>query len=179
MVRLYEGDAPWFRGFGPIGATFVRGLHVAALGVAFLVPGAAILASAAVDTPMRPVLLVLGAVVTLACFHAFPVAICDYARGDGRDRSWFFGHRRAMRAAAAMGMPFVRMWLICWATIAVSVAPLLAAVIGVEVTDRAAWGLLAIGFFVASPWAWSAIGFGFGSVLVPEVVVYERTRRFA
>ncbi len=176
MERLYHDTPPWFRGFRPLGGTFMRGIGVAALGVAYVGPGL-LVASVALRTSNADAALVFVFVGSLAAaygFYAFPVAICRFAQGGGRDLRWFARHPVAFHEAVALGTPFLWMWAVTWATIAASVTPAFLALLAHQATGDIEWWLLAIPSAFLSPWAWSALGFAFGTLLVPATIDRER-----
>lgn len=177
MERLYTDDPPWFRGFTPLGGTLARGLGVVAMGGAYLGPGAIVVAVglSVEDARSGTALVGLGFALLLLAFHSFPVAMARFAMS--RDVRWLVGHRMAYREACSHGRPYVRMWAITWTAIALSVTPLAAAAAVAELAgDPRAWWI-ALPTAVLSPWAWSSLGYGFGTIIVPQVRARELASR--
>lgn len=175
MERLYVDDPPWFRGFRPLDGTLIRGLGVAAMGIAYLGPGVVvILASLMAATDAWSVAGTgLGIAMMLLAFHAFPYAMARFAQS--RDLRWLVGHRVAYRRACSFGRPYVRMWAFTWSAIALSVAPALAAILLTKVLDCSSWFLLvALPSAFLSPWAWSSLGYGFGTIIEPRIRLLDR-----
>lgn len=178
MERMYLDDPPWFRGFRPVGGTVLRGLGVAAMGVAYLGPGVAVVVFGLVMASGAMSLLVigLGLAAMLLAFHAFPVAMARFALS--RDPRWLIGHRRAYRQACGYGAPYVRMWLLTWSAIGISVAPAIVAVTLVYGLGwPTSWMLVGLLFPFLSPWAWSSLGYGFGTIIEPSIVAREARER--
>lgn len=173
MERLYHGDAPWFRGFRPLGGTFMRGLGVGTLGLTYLLPG--LLVMSAGMAARHEIAVALGLTWALAAFYSFPVGISRFAQRH--DFSWYARPHRAFVLAVRHGLPYLRMWMYTCLTIGVSVIPLFIAVIAERVDASAWWWLAIVPFAFLSPWAWSALGYGFGTILVPETLERERAMR--
>ncbi len=170
MERLYLDDPPWFRGFRPLDGTFARGIGVGLMGLAYLGPGAAIAVAAWATAHgwWTWPLVGLGIAVALMAFHAFPFAMARFAQT--RDPRWLVRHAVAYRAALRYGAPYVRMWIVTWSAITISVAPVFVAASCVHLLGWTAWAwLLALPFPFLSPWAWSALGYGFGTIIEPTV----------
>ena len=118
--------------------------------------------------------IVAGIAAALMAFHAFPYAMARCAQT--RDPRWLVGHVRAYRAALAYGRPYVRMWALTWTAIAISVAPAFAAILLVVVLGYTPWlWLVALPFPFMSPWAWSSLAYGFGTIIQPEIRERERS----
>lgn len=172
MERLYANDPPWFRGFTPLAGTLGRGFGVAAMGIAYLGPGVTLVVSGLLIDRLALLLVGCGIGLMLLAFHAFPVAMARFAQS--RDPRWLLGHRAAYLEACSYGRPYVRMWMLTWGAIAISVLPVAVAVLTVQLTGQAVFAALAAPTFLLSPWAWSSLGFGFGTIIVPETLERER-----
>ncbi len=170
MERLYFDDPPWFCGFRPLRGTLLRGLGVVAMGIAYLGPGIVLLVFAVVGADGRAALLLaaFGLAAILLAFHAFPVAMARFAQS--RNPRWLIGHRRAYREACQHGVPYVRMWALTWSAIALSVAPAAVAITLVWGLDQSRyWMFVGLLFPFLSPWAWSSLGYGFGTIIEPSI----------
>lgn len=153
--RVWRGDAPYFRGFGPWRVTFRRGLQAWAAIVIYLSPSLALAALAWLAWPGRGAMLAVVAAVLLFGVGAFalPGGMTRNAVAD--DLSYLYRPDRALRAAFAGGRAYLKAWLIAASAIALSFLGLAAALVG---------------FLYTSVWAWSVVGFAFTSALQDKPV---------
>jgi hypothetical protein len=145
--RLYHDDPPYFRGFSPWGATFVRGLTAACAIFLYLSPAAALAVVAVAAHALA--LLAPAAVAFVLAIYSLPGGM-TYNAAFG-DISYLYRPDKAFRRAVAGGAAYLHAWLIAAAAIAASLLGLLA---------------LGVGFLYASVWAWSVVGHAFSMALV-------------
>lgn len=64
----------------------------------------------------------------------------------------------------------MRMWIIAWAATAISVLPAFCAIGLVVVLDRSRlFWLVGLPTPILWPWAWSSLGYGFGTIIEPGI----------
>lgn len=148
VARLHRGEEPYFRGFEPLGATFVRGLRAFTAISLYLSPSA-LCALAGWALERDPVLLTLGGVLFVLAIFALPGGMTYNAAFD--DLSYLYRPDRAFRRAVQGGRAYLKAWAIALAAMTVSLLGLLG---------------LGVGFLFTSVWAWSVVGHAFARALV-------------
>jgi hypothetical protein len=146
--RLYRGDAPYFRGFVPLGYVFRRGLIAASAIFCYLLPALVsfILALIMALNAVSGAALVggIGLVFFVLGVFTLPGCMTVYAcEGDAR----ILTHPlTAFRRAWAQRRHYLYAWGIALLAIGLSLFGLL---------------LLGVGFFFTSVWAWQVVGYAF------------------
>ncbi len=148
VARLHSGEVPYFRGFDPLGATFVRGLRAFAAISVYLSPSAVCMGAGWVMERDVALLTLGGALFVLAIF-ALPGGMTYNAAFD--DLSYLYRPDRAFRRAVQGGRAYLKAWSIAMAAVSLSLLGLLA---------------LGVGFLFTSVWAWSVVGHAFARALV-------------
>lgn len=169
VQRVYHDDPPYFRGFAPFRATYVRGLRAFCAISLYLSPAALLGAAALALAPdghgldalraspltWRPAGTATCTLLALA-LSAFALAIFSLPGGMTynaafNDISYLYRPDRAFRRAVAGGRAYLRAWLIGASAILLSTL----GVVG-----------FGIGFLYTSVWAWSVVGYAFSRSLV-------------
>jgi hypothetical protein len=148
VARLHSGEVPYFRGFDPLGATFVRGLRAFAAISVYLSPSAVCMGAGWL-MERDVALLTLGGVLFVLAIFALPGGMTYNAAFD--DLSYLYRPDRAFRRAVQGGRAYLKAWSIAMAAVSLSLLGLLA---------------LGVGFLFTSVWAWSVVGHAFARALV-------------
>lgn len=148
VARLHRGDAPYFRGFEPLGATFLRGLRAFAAISVYLLPSV-LCGTSGWLLGWDLGLLSLGGVLFAVATFALPGGMTYNAAFD--DLTYLYRPDRALRRAVQGGRAYLKAWCIALAAMALSLLGLLG---------------LGVGFLFTSVWAWSVVGHAFARALV-------------
>jgi hypothetical protein len=152
VQRVYHDQPPYFRGFAPVGGTFVRGLKAAGAIAVYLSP-AMILGTVGglqyEHTAVFVPLVSLAGVAFAVGIFVLPGGMTYNAAFN--DLSYLYRPDKAMRRALEGGRLYLRAWTIAAAAITLSLLGLLAA---------------GVGFLVTSVWAWQVVGYAFSRALV-------------
>ncbi len=147
VERLHRAEIPYFRGFDPLGATFVRGLRAFAAIATYLSPGAL---SGVLGWQLdEPAALWSGVALLALAVYVLPGGMTYNAAFN--DLAYLYRPDMALRRALRGGSAYLRAWGIALAAISVSLLGLLG---------------LGVGFLFTSVWAWSVVGHAFATALV-------------
>lgn len=156
--RVYRDEAPFFRGFRPWGATFLRGLQAFTAIATYLSPAA--LCSAGAYAAWSAGFTTAAAALSALAFLCFALAVFSLPGGMTynavhRDMTYLYRPDKALRRAMDGGALYLRAWGIAMLAILCSLSGLL---------------VLGVGFFYTSVWAWSVVGYAFTRALMMQSI---------
>lgn len=150
VARLHAGRAPFFTGFRPWRFTFARGCVSAATITSYLSPAIALAALSYYQyaTGATRSAVALSAAASAAAFvlAVFTLPGCMTVYAVEGDASVLRDPLRAFRRAWSRRTIYLRAWAIAFASVVLSFAGILGAVVG---------------FLYTSVWSWEVVGYAF------------------
>jgi hypothetical protein len=148
VYRLYDGQAPYFRGYRPLGHVFRRGLVAASAIFCYLFPATLSFITTFLlginGVPAAPFLGIIGMIFFVLGVFTLPGCMTVYAcEGDS---AILTQPLRAFRRAWVQRTHYFHAWLIALLAIGLSLVGLLC---------------FGVGFFLTSVWAWQVVGYAF------------------
>ena len=146
VSRIFHDQAPYHRGFSPLGKTFLRGLKALIAILIYLSPA---IGAAALGAYLNQCwLLIFSALLFLLAVYILPGGMTYNAAHE--DISYLYRPDRAALRAFSGGLTYLWAWVISLCAILLSPLGLL---------------LFGIGFFYTSVWAWMVVGYAFSRAL--------------
>lgn len=150
VYRIFHGQEPFYRGFSPYGATFIRGLKALTAIIIYLAPSVicALLGyfSSLVLLWIPAMLLFLLAIYILPGGMTYNAAF--------HDMRYLYRPDHALKRAWDGGKNYMWAWLIALSAISLSFLGLI---------------LLGVGFLYTSVWAWMVVGYVFSRALSLQI----------